>query len=120
MSTVYHRAKPRLRPAVLLLVFHLSSLRPWLLLAASTTFGCSRADASTPSAEGKAANANGAGFAVVELFTSEGCSSCPPADDVLRELAQEASRTGERVYPLAFHVDYWNGLGWPDPYSATW
>jgi hypothetical protein len=98
----------------------MTELRKWLLFAVSTTFGCSRAAASTPSAKGQTADANGAGFAVIELFTSEGCSSCPPADDVLRELAEEASRTGERVYPLAFHVDYWNALGWPDPYSSTW
>ncbi len=49
---------------------------------------------------------------VVELFTSEGCSSCPPADALLTELA----RRGD-VLPLAFHVTYWNALGWRDPYS---
>lgn len=50
---------------------------------------------------------------VVELFTSEGCSSCPPADAFLTELAH-----GRRdVLPLAFHVTYWNSLGWRDPYS---
>ncbi len=50
---------------------------------------------------------------VVELFTSEGCSSCPPADAFLTELAR-----GRRdVLPLAFHVTYWNSLGWRDPYS---
>ena len=50
---------------------------------------------------------------VVELFTSEGCSSCPPADAFLTDLARE--RTD--VLPLAFHVTYWNYLGWKDPYS---
>ena len=49
---------------------------------------------------------------VVELFTSEGCSSCPPADAYLTELA-----TRRDVLPLAFHVTYWNSLGWRDPYS---
>ena len=50
---------------------------------------------------------------VVELFTSEGCSSCPPADAYLTDLAR-----GRRdVLPLAFHVTYWNSLGWRDPYS---
>lgn len=56
-------------------------------------------------------------FAVVELFTSEGCSSCPPADAVLAECVQDAREHGKRVYCLAFQVDYWNRLGWADPYS---
>ncbi|ACC74076.1 DUF1223 domain-containing protein [Paraburkholderia phymatum] len=50
---------------------------------------------------------------VVELFTSEGCSSCPPADRLLSEL----SDTRTDVLPLAFHVTYWNQLGWKDPFS---
>lgn len=50
---------------------------------------------------------------VVELFTSQGCSSCPPADRILAELA----KTRADVLPLAFHVTYWNRLGWPDPFS---
>lgn len=50
---------------------------------------------------------------VVELFTSEGCSSCPPADAYLSDL----SSSRQDVLPLAFHVTYWDGLGWKDPYS---
>jgi hypothetical protein len=50
---------------------------------------------------------------VVELFTSEGCSSCPPADALLTELAG----TRHDLLPLAFHVTYWNSLGWTDPFS---
>ena len=50
---------------------------------------------------------------VVELFTSQGCNSCPPADALLRDLAQNRAD----VLPLAFHVTYWNQLGWHDPYS---
>jgi len=55
------------------------------------------------------------GFAVVELFTSEGCSSCPPADAVVAKLEKES--TGKPIYILAFHVDYWNSLGWRDVFS---
>ena len=51
--------------------------------------------------------------AVLELFTSEGCSSCPPADNLLPELAKLDSN----VMILSFHVDYWNRLGWEDPFS---
>jgi hypothetical protein len=58
-------------------------------------------------------------FAVVELYTSEGCSSCPPADRVLADLVARAHRDGTRIYPLAFHVDYWNRLGWKDPWSQA-
>jgi hypothetical protein len=54
---------------------------------------------------------------VLELFTSQGCSSCPSADRVLSRLAADP-RLGARVIPLALHVDYWNYLGWSDPFSA--
>ncbi len=50
---------------------------------------------------------------VLELFTSQGCSSCPPADALLLGLA----RTRADLLPLAFHVTYWNNLGWRDPFS---
>jgi hypothetical protein len=57
-------------------------------------------------------------FAVVELFGSEGCSSCPPADHVLSELTYRARAQKERIFTLSFHVDYWNYLGWKDPFSS--
>ncbi|MEM9704235.1 MAG: DUF1223 domain-containing protein, partial [Planctomycetota bacterium] len=59
-------------------------------------------------------------FAVVELFTSQGCSSCPPADAVLEALAERAAEEAENgriLLPISWHVDYWNRLGWADPYS---
>ena len=56
---------------------------------------------------------------VVELFTSEGCSSCPPADDLLGHLRQDLSAGNIQVIPLGFHVDYWNSLGWKDRFSSA-
>ena len=50
---------------------------------------------------------------VVELFTSQGCSSCPPADSLLGELARNSD-----VVALGFHISYWDGLGWKDPFSS--
>jgi hypothetical protein len=52
---------------------------------------------------------------VVELFTSQGCNSCPPADTFLGELAQRPA-----LLALAFHVDYWNYIGWTDPFARPW
>ncbi len=57
------------------------------------------------------------GFALLELFTSEGCSSCPPADKLAAATLKEYA--GQSVYILAYHVDYWNRLGWKDIYSNS-
>ncbi len=54
---------------------------------------------------------------LVELFTSQGCSSCPPADAFVRELPH-LGLGRDRVVPLTFHVDYWDRLGWTDPFAS--
>lgn len=75
-------------------------------LLAPLAIACTEAGAERP------ARAD-AGPLILELFTSQGCSSCPPADRLLATLAAEPE-----LEPLSFHVDYWNDLGWADPYSA--
>lgn len=78
----------------------------WLMVAAMG-LAVGSAGAGEPAADG---------FAVVELFTSQGCSSCPPADRVLAELAEQAQ---PGVLFLSYHVTYWDYLGWRDPFGSA-
>ena len=76
------------------------------ILALATSFCNSKAQSKKP----------GSGFAVVELYTSEGCSSCPPADEAMIRLSKEFT---DNVYFLGFHVDYWDRLGWKDQFDNS-
>ena len=84
-----------------------ASLR--LLASLITILGCTAA-----SGEPRAKEAP----LVIELFTSQGCSSCPPADRLLDKLARDGALAGRPLAPLAFHVDYWDDLGWADPFAS--
>lgn len=81
-------------------------MRAFLLLCA---LAAPAADAATCTASSGATRNS-----LLELYTSEGCSSCPPADRWLSQLPRDAG-----MVPLAFHVDYWDRLGWRDPYAQA-
>jgi hypothetical protein len=78
------------------------------LLLACAAAGCSPAAQGAPPPAGR--------VVLVELFTSQGCSSCPAADELVRELPR-LGLGRDRVVPLTFHVDYWDNLGWKDPFA---
>ena len=91
-------------------------MRVNMTLAALLAGVLAAAGATTVSAQG----ASVPGFAVVELFTSEGCSSCPPSDEVLARIVSDADKAGLPVYALEWHVDYWDYLGWKDPFDSRY
>jgi hypothetical protein len=99
------RRKPERRPAIALAMARVVAAPVLVLLAAPAV---SRSPDTARSADAAV---------LVELFTSEGCSSCPPADALLSRLAADRA-PGVRVVALSEHVDYWDQLGWRDPFSS--
>ncbi|MEO8551941.1 MAG: DUF1223 domain-containing protein [Kofleriaceae bacterium] len=85
-------------------------MRPLLLLG---LLGCATASGETVTRDDAPI--------VIELFTSQGCSSCPPAEALLGKLAAAGQAEGRPIVALSYHVDYWNDLGWADPFAlAAW
>ncbi|MEO6820437.1 MAG: DUF1223 domain-containing protein [Ginsengibacter sp.] len=85
----------------------------FLVAAILFSLSCTNAQQKTPAQS----NDSFSPVAVIELFTSQGCSSCPPADALLSKTIADSKKNDQKIYALSFHVDYWNRLGWADPFS---
>lgn len=89
-------------------------LRPLILIAMATGLWLVAPPTLSSAASSSEPKAQGGRLTVVELFTSQGCSSCPPADRYIGRLARRKD-----VIALSFHVNYWDYIGWSDPFAST-